>query len=376
MVSRECPPRVPFSSPRDTLKPAIIFLMEGHLMEKTLDRKLKRILADPHCRDFILADAKDADMAFGLSATGVKPGGDQSQITYRSLAEYHDCIRQLVTTGLIDVMLMSASTNATLTIDDRIFDSTAVTPAVRMNDTTDIWLAAGSGSYTTQSARPFATTTIPHAMCGHAHFPNGAPLQGADLGLFSITLNDDVIADREMLECYKAFRIDAERCGFRHFLEVFFPNKPAHCDSPAAQHPGRFLADSVVRLLAGVPKASRPIFLKIPYLGPRLTEMLAAYDRSMVIGILGGSSGTTLDAFSLLADAKRYGARIALFGRKINAAEDQVSFVKILREVADEQIEPREGVRAYHNELAKLKIKSHRSLEADLETELTRASYG
>lgn len=59
-------------------------------------------------------------------------------------------------------------------------------------------------------------------MCGHAQFPNGAPLQGADLGLFSITLNDDVIADREMLECYKAFRIDAERCGFRHFLEVFF----------------------------------------------------------------------------------------------------------------------------------------------------------
>lgn len=48
--------------------------MEGHLMEKTLDRKLKRILADPRCRDFILADAKDADMAFGLSATGVKPG--------------------------------------------------------------------------------------------------------------------------------------------------------------------------------------------------------------------------------------------------------------------------------------------------------------
>jgi hypothetical protein len=34
-------------------------------MLKTLDQKLTRILADPSCGDFILADAKDADMAFG-----------------------------------------------------------------------------------------------------------------------------------------------------------------------------------------------------------------------------------------------------------------------------------------------------------------------
>ncbi len=39
-------------------------------MEKTLDQKLARILADASCRDFILADAKDADMAYGLSAPG------------------------------------------------------------------------------------------------------------------------------------------------------------------------------------------------------------------------------------------------------------------------------------------------------------------
>ena len=36
--------------------------------QKSLDQKLARILADPACRDFILADAKDADMAFGLAA--------------------------------------------------------------------------------------------------------------------------------------------------------------------------------------------------------------------------------------------------------------------------------------------------------------------
>ena len=42
-------------------------------MEKSLDRKIARILADTACRDFILADAKDADMAFGLAA-GPQPG--------------------------------------------------------------------------------------------------------------------------------------------------------------------------------------------------------------------------------------------------------------------------------------------------------------
>ena len=42
-------------------------------MEKSLDRKIARILADSSCRDFIVADAKDADMAFGLSAPGRVP---------------------------------------------------------------------------------------------------------------------------------------------------------------------------------------------------------------------------------------------------------------------------------------------------------------
>jgi sugar/nucleoside kinase (ribokinase family) len=45
------------------------------------------------------------------------------------------------------------------------------------------------------------------------------------------------------------------------------------------------------------------------------------------VGVLGGSVGTTHDAFELPHSAKRYGARVALFGRKINAAEHQLSFV-------------------------------------------------
>ena len=40
-------------------------------MQKSLDRKLAAIHADPSgSREFILADAKDADMAFGIGAPG------------------------------------------------------------------------------------------------------------------------------------------------------------------------------------------------------------------------------------------------------------------------------------------------------------------
>ena len=85
-----------------------------------------------------------------------------------------------------------------------------------------------------------------------------------------------------------------------------------------------------------------------------------------VVGILGGSAGTTHDAFDLVEQAKRYGARIALFGRKINAAEHQLAFVKCLRAVADDQLSAVEAVRAYHSELITLGISPNRSLADDL----------
>lgn len=67
---------------------------------------------------------------------------------------------------------------------------------------------------------------------------------------------------------------------------------------------------------------------------------------------------------------------MALFGRKINAAEHQLAFVKILRAVADGDVSAEEGVRAYHGELATLGIRPHRSLEADLARSTTASAYG
>ena len=53
--------------------------------EKSLDLKLARILADPACGDFLLADAKDADMAFGLAGPGLAPGGVAGQGPFKSI---------------------------------------------------------------------------------------------------------------------------------------------------------------------------------------------------------------------------------------------------------------------------------------------------
>src|SRR6266567_3127435 len=109
-------------------------------MEKCPDRKLQRIHADPRgCKDFILADAKDADMALSIGAPGRSPEAHSGEVRYRTLQEFRDII-----TKLVDIMLMAASTSEVLTIQKRIFDNGPVTPACRANDTTDIHIVRGS----------------------------------------------------------------------------------------------------------------------------------------------------------------------------------------------------------------------------------------
>ena len=95
-------------------------------------------------------------------------------------------------------------------------------------------------------------------------------------------------------------------------------------------------------------------------------EQLVNYDSSIVVGILGGPSATTHDAFRMLWEAKKYGARAALFGRKINNSEDQLSMVRILRAIADGNAEPEEAVREYHGLLQQQGIEPFRPLDDDL----------
>jgi len=347
-------------------------------MEKTLDRKIARILADPSVQDFILADAKDADMAAGLAAPGKSPEHHADEGRFRTLEGYRQLMRQNVRSGLLDILLMSASSNEVLTIRERLFDRSPVTPAARANDTTDIHLAMG-GAYTRSPSRPFRTATIDHIMCGRVDCaepagPDPTAPRGADLGLYSVTFNNDLDRDLESIQAYRAFRLEAERKGFRHFLEVFNPNA---LQNGPIEDLGRFINDNIVRTLAGVVGKSRPLFLKIPYHGPRAMEQLAGYDRSLIVGILGGSAGTSFDAFHQLAEAKRYGARVALYGRMINNSEHQLTFIQHLRWLADGDLtDPAEAVRSYHAGLEKVGVTPYRSLDEDLQATVRQANYG
>jgi hypothetical protein len=178
--------------------------------------------------------------------------------------------------------------------------------------------------------------------------------------------------DRNTLNAFKAFREEAERKKFRYFLEVFDPNISS---GVPAEKLGEFINDNIIRTLAGVPDSGRPAFLKIVYHGPRAMEELAQYDPNLVVGILGGSAGTTYDAFRLIHDAQKYGARVALFGRKINNAEHQLAFIEMLRLITDRKITPEEAVRAYHAILQAKNIKPRLPLEKDLELTDQAMSY-
>jgi hypothetical protein len=358
-------------------------------MNKSLDAKLAEVRMNPQSRAFILADAKDADMAFGVRAPGprgylARPGARPARFSpevwrreefgHRNLPEFLDIIREVTQQGLIDIMLMSAYVSEQLTIKEGLFRNSPVTPAARANDTTDVW-AVRHGCYTREPSQPFRSASIDHIQCGEVDCDregNSADFPGANLGLYSITFVNELDQDREALLWYKQFREEAEAKGFRHFLEVFDPNVDSGIPPEKL---GEFINDNILRTLAGVPEAGRPDFLKIVYHGPRAMEELAQYDPNLVVGILGGSAGTTYDAFRLIHDAQKYGARVALFGRKINNAEHQLAFIEMLRLITDGRISPEEAVRAYHGVLEGKGLQPHRALEKDLELTDQAMSY-
>jgi len=341
-------------------------------MQKSLDQKLAAIHADPSgARDFIIADAKDADMAFGIGAPGLSPEAHPGELRFRTLAEYREQIRQVVRQGKVDIMLMSASTNYVLTIEEGLFAHSHITPAARANDTSDIFVVRGN-RYVTEPSRPFRSASLDHIQCGHVDCAPAERTQGANLGLYSVTFNNRLDEDLASIEAYREFRLEAERKGFRHFLEVFDPNAPHGLDGGDV---AKFVNDSIARTLAGVAGPGRPVFLKVVYHGPAAMEELVTYDPHLVVGILGGGAGTTYDAFKLIAEAQKYGARVALFGRKINNAENQLAFIEFLRLIVDGAISPEEAVRAYHGTLQKLGIRPRRSLEDDLQLETSVMSY-
>ena len=338
-------------------------------MTSRLERKLQEIHSNPNSREFILADARDADLCWGVPSPGLIDDGHRSR--FRTMPEFLEQIRAVVNQGIVDILLASASTMSVLAHREKLFAKSDVTPAMRANDTSDVWCPRG-GKYREHPSLPFASSYIEEAQYGSV-VPSATGKPVVNLGLYSITFNNRPEIDREALLAFKDFRAEAKRKNFQYFLEVFAPN--VECGI-AEQDIPFFVNDQICRTLAGVSIDNRPVFLKVPYFGPRALEELVAYDPSTIVGIMGGSSGTTLDAFQMLFDAQKYGARAALYGRKIKDSEDPLAFISIMRRIVDGDLDPAEAVRAYHSELQRKNVPPKRPLKNDLESSLSEMHYG
>ena len=317
-------------------------------MTKTLDTKLARIHSGKYTpKDFIIADAKDGDMGFGTTAPGPIRGSGK----LKTKSQYLEAMTEMTKSGLVDIMLMSASSAEALH-EKKLFTKSKVTPAVRLNDTTDIWSQRGQ-NYKADFSQPFRTARPDKVkkLC--------------DLGLYSVTFSNDVDADLWSLENYRQFREEATKSKMRHFFEVF---NPAMDIGLSTAELGHYINDSIVRCLAGAMSAEQPLFLKMQYNGAAAMEELASYDpQRLVVGILGGAKGTTRDTFELVSQAERHGARVALFGRKINFAEAPLELVRIMRLVIERLISPGEAVKMYHGYLVKNRMHPDREVADDME---------
>jgi hypothetical protein len=325
-----------------------------------LDEKLARIRAGAYRRtDFIIADAKDPDMGPGLFAVGPARERDGTSWRLRTRAEFIDSIEAVIRQDIVDIMLTSAS-NLERLVERDAFADTGVKPAIRANDTTDIWQHRGA-DHPKHPSRPFRTASLPRVRYGAPAPHPGGKVALTDLGLYSITFTNHLEADLASLEAFCEFRADCAANEFQYFLEVFNPNVPGL----SAEDMPRFVNDSIVRCLAGLTEAERPRFLKIAYNGPRALDELASFDPGLVVGVLGGGAGTTRDCFELIHQAEKYGARVALFGRKINLAESPLDMVRVMRAVADGDLTPREAVEVYHEALRRESVTPMRDFDAD-----------
>ena len=317
-------------------------------MEKSLDIKLEKTRQGKYKpSDFIIADAKDGDMGGGITAFGKLQEDPSRSISF---THHLKAMREMTSSKLIDVMLMSVS-GAERLVNDEVFKNSSVTPAVRLNDTSDIWGPRGS-KYNIHPAQNFRSARIDKVV------------KLVDLGLYSITFSNDLKSDLASLNEFHGFLNDISGKNLRYFLEVFNPQIDIGIDQENL--PG-YVNDCIVRSLAGLTKEDSPLFLKIPFNGHKAMEEICQYNPGhLIVGVLGGGIGTTRDTFELIRQSEKYGARVALFGRKILFAEAPKLIVTMMRAVVQGEMSTEEAVKMYHSQLTKMKISAKLTLEKDL----------
>ena len=286
-----------------------------------------------------------------LAAVGIQGLGyvHHPRPHYRTRPEFLQLQRDLVADGSIDGLLMTPADAEVLAVEESIFDGTPVTPLVRMNAETAIW-SPRYGAYQSQHSRPFQTVFPDDAQAYCESLVAPALECRVSLGLYSITLNNDVVADERMLNAYIQFaHTVGEMQGFDHILEVFLPNiKLPGLDN---EKRGMYVADSIVRTMNYLRKHQRPRFIKTAYTTAKVWNELTQFDPSLIIGALGGPRENARKTLQLANNVIQNGGHAILFGRTIFGEESPVGIARALRIVLDELMSPEEAHSMYQQSL-------------------------
>ena len=252
---------------------------------------------------------------------------------FRTHPEFLQLQRDLVADGSIDGLLMPPADAEILALEERLFDQTEVTPIVRMNAETGIWNPR-FGNYQSVLSQPFQTV-FPEDIQSYCESLIRPALEcQIHIGLYSITLNNDVYADQKMLEAYIQFaHIVGEIEGFDHILEVFLPN--IRIPGMDEEKRGMYVADSIVRTMNYLRKNQRPQFLKTAFTTSQVWKELTVFDPTLIIGALGGPRHNSRKTLQLASDVSRNGGRAILFGRAIFQDDNPIGIANALRNVLD-----------------------------------------
>ncbi|MDQ3813774.1 MAG: hypothetical protein M3347_07465 [Armatimonadota bacterium] len=293
----------------------------------------------------ILVFAGDALAAGGLRGLGRVI--ENGRARPRRHPEFLQLCRDLTQDGYIDGCLMTPADAETLAVEERLFTTTPVTPMVRLNAETSIW-SPRFGQYRYQPAQPFQTVTVT-AEAPEAAFCNltGGQLEcHVRIGLYSITLNNDVEADRRTLMTYLEFaRQVGDHPQWDHFLEVFLPN--VNLPGLDTEKRGQYVADSIVRTMSYLQKHQRPRFIKTEFTSAATWRELCEFDPTLVIGALGGPRINARKTLELAHNVVSNGGRATLFGRTIFEDDNPRAMCRALRAVLDRKMSVEQAYAAY-----------------------------
>jgi len=262
---------------------------------------------------------------------------------YRNRIEFLELQRHFIEDAYVDGVLMTPADAEILAQEERLFDHSPVTPIVRMNAETGIWNPR-HGIYRQQHSLPFQTVPVETARYCES-LVNNATSCHISLGLYSITLNNDVEADERTLNAYLRFaREVSEIRGFEHILEVFLPN--VRIPGMDLERRGEYTADSIHRTMSYLRIRQRPLFIKTAYTTGEIWQALTSFDPTLVIGALGGPRQGPKATLQLAYDVTEYGGKVILFGRTVFQEDEPRSIAKALRAVLDREMSVDEA----HNE--------------------------